>query len=74
MRVLPLVDVVAQLSACASSARLLGLAGERAGSTCVCLSPSTRQLSLINVCVCQGRHMRATAPHHLQPPTLLSPY
>lgn len=49
MRVRPLVDVVAQLSACASSAQLLGLAGERAGSVRVCVSPSARRLSLINV-------------------------
>lgn len=51
MRVRPLVDVVAQLSACASSAQLLGLAGERAGSVRVCVSPSAGRLSLINVCV-----------------------
>lgn len=73
MRAHPLVDVVAQLSACASSAWLLGLAGERAGSVCFCVSPSIGRLSLIIVCVRPGKHMCSTVPHYCHPPTLLSP-
>ncbi|VTJ70553.1 Hypothetical predicted protein [Marmota monax] len=45
MRVLPQIDVVAQLSACASSAHILGLAGERAGSLCLRKSLSLEGLS-----------------------------
>ena len=74
MRVRPLVDVVAQLSARASSAGLWGLAGEGAGSVCVCVCPSTGRLSLINVCEPGWGGWGGAAHAHNGPSTPLPPH